>query len=278
VDRRLDRGGRFYGPWYQGIPEEYRAKILINGNPTLEIDYSGYHPRILYALKGLTLPEDPYNLEEYPQTEEMRKFLKGMLLSIVNAKDEKDACAGIRGQRFDDIKKAKRWGIEVKPIGIEPLTNERLLPVMKQLMERHKPIEEFFYSEKGSYLQWLDSQIAEAVMLYFADTFNQPCLPIHDSFIVDFRLLGFLEDIMQAYFEQALKQKIIVKKDLNGLLDSGEKVNKVLKKSTKQIIAHFREDLKDYPKNKDRIHSFLKEGQELIARARELLGKEKIEK
>ena len=30
LDRRLDLGGRFYGPWYQNIPKEYRPEIRIS--------------------------------------------------------------------------------------------------------------------------------------------------------------------------------------------------------------------------------------------------------
>ena len=76
LDRSLERGGRFYGPWYQGIPKEFRERILINGSPVCEPDFSGYHPRMLYAMKGVPLPEDPYRLDGYPETEGMRSFLK----------------------------------------------------------------------------------------------------------------------------------------------------------------------------------------------------------
>ena len=263
VDRRLDRGGRFYGPWYQGVPEEYRAKILIKGNPTLEIDYSGYHPRILYALKGQTLPEDPYSLEGYPQTEEMRKFLKGVLLSIVNAKDEKDAIAGIRGQRFEASKKAKRLGVELKPLGIEPLTDDRLKEVMGKLMEKHAPIKEYFFSEMGSYLQWLDSQIAEAIMLYFADNLDQPCLPIHDSFIVDVRFISFLRDIMQSYFEQALQQKITLKSDFTEVFKRWDTVVKLGNKEVEKFKETLLRDLKD-PSKHAKIRAWEAEAKKLM--------------
>lgn len=268
LDRRLDRGGRFYGPWYQGIPEEYRSKILINGNPTLEIDYSGYHPRILYALKGLTLPEDPYNLEDFPQTEEMRGFLKGMLLSIVNAKDEKDAIAGMRGQRYKDFKKAKRWGTEIKPLGIEPLTDERYREVMGKLMQRHQPIQEFFYTEKGSYLQWLDSQIAEAIMLYFAEYFDQPCLPVHDSFIVDVRFSSFLRDIMHSYFEQALQQKITVKSDFTEIFKRWDTVVKLGNKEVERFKEAILRDLKD-PSKHAKIRAWEAEAEKLLEKMKQ---------
>jgi hypothetical protein len=43
LDRRLDRGGRFYGPWYQNSPKEFRQYITIDDAPTLELDYSALH-------------------------------------------------------------------------------------------------------------------------------------------------------------------------------------------------------------------------------------------
>jgi hypothetical protein len=272
VDRRLDRGGRFYGPWYQVIPKEYREKIMINGVPVLEPDFSGYHPRILYAMKHLPLPEDPYRLDGYPETEEIRKFLKGMLLSIVNAKDEQDAIVGMRGQRFKDAKKARKSGKEIVPLGIEPLTDEKYREVMGKLMHRHEPIKEFFYTEMGSYLQYLDSQIAEAVMLYFAGA-GRACLPVHDSFMVDFRLGAVLTDIMDQLFVQFMKQPVIIKGNLEQLISSGgyrlDLVNEMIDEGIGKII----EDMKD-PRNKDRIEEWLKEAKKTVdiqkARLKEL--------
>lgn len=59
-DEGLTSGGRFYGAWWQNIPSEYRPHITINGKPMVEYDYSGLHPAILYAERGLAVPEDPY--------------------------------------------------------------------------------------------------------------------------------------------------------------------------------------------------------------------------
>ena len=170
LDRRLDRGGRFYGPWYQGIPKEYREHILINGSPVCEPDFSGYHPRILYSLNGVSdrLVADPYKLDGYPDTPEMRSFLKPLLLMIVNAKDEQGAIGAIRRKRSKAEKKAQRWGREIKPLGVEIRTDAQYRDVMQKLMSIHEPISNFFYSSMGAELQHLDSQIAEAIMLIFA--------------------------------------------------------------------------------------------------------------
>ena len=81
---------------------------MINGAPTVEVDYSGYHPRILYALKNLSLPEDPYRLDDYPDSDSMRKFLKPFLLMIINAKSPNAAMEGIRGENYKSKKNKSR--------------------------------------------------------------------------------------------------------------------------------------------------------------------------
>ena len=57
-------GGRYYGGWWQGMPKDWRKKILLDGSRIVEIDYSGLHIVLLYALEGTdywkTVAEDPY--------------------------------------------------------------------------------------------------------------------------------------------------------------------------------------------------------------------------
>jgi len=58
---------------------------------------------------------------------------------------------------------------------------------IKQFKEKvqntHKPIAEFFQTDKGLKSQYIDSQIAEHIMLNMINN-NAITLPIHDSFIV----------------------------------------------------------------------------------------------
>ena len=46
----FERGGRFYGGWWQNIPSAYRSVITINGKRNIEMDFSQFHPNILYNL------------------------------------------------------------------------------------------------------------------------------------------------------------------------------------------------------------------------------------
>jgi hypothetical protein len=206
LDRRLDRGGRFYGPWYQNIYKEYRPKIMINGAAVVEVDYSGYHPRILYGLKGLSLPEDPYTLDDYPDSDIMRGFLKPFLLMIINAKTPDGAMDAIREANYKSVKAGKG---SIKPPEIKSFSRNDLRPVIDKLMEKHKPISDYFFSGFGNTLQWYDSQIAEITMLHFAYQ-GYPCLPVHDSFLVDTRLEDELKEIMEKAFVHSFKHNIKV--------------------------------------------------------------------
>lgn len=59
----FEMGGRFYGGWWQFIPSDYRGYITINGQPTVEVDYSELHPRLMYLQANLAMPEgDLYDL------------------------------------------------------------------------------------------------------------------------------------------------------------------------------------------------------------------------
>ena len=213
--KSLDLGGRFYGPWYQGIPKEFRRKILINGFPVMEPDFSGYHPNMLYALNKIPAPSDEvYQLDgDYPKTKTFRKFLKRFLITIVNCKDESAAMAAIRDQIRKDKRKAERWGKPYEPLGIEPLTNDTLKPIMDKLMERHAGISNYFFKDYGNKLQYYDSQIAEKILLHFARK-GIACLPVHDSFIIDFRYAFELQLKMMDFYKQEFGPYIDIKVDM----------------------------------------------------------------
>jgi hypothetical protein len=63
-DGSFERGGRFYGGWWMTLSKVDRARLLINSQPVVELDYSGLHPRLIYDLAGLPRPFDfePYSL------------------------------------------------------------------------------------------------------------------------------------------------------------------------------------------------------------------------
>ena len=58
-------------------------------------------------------------------------------------------------------------------------------PFLRQaILDAHKPIQDMFFKGHGNYLQYIDSVMAEDIMLKFVKSRFVPVLPVHDSFIV----------------------------------------------------------------------------------------------
>jgi hypothetical protein len=168
----FENGGRFYGGWWEHIPKDYRKYIHINHKLTAELDYSGHHVRILYAMEGIEPPDEPYDLTGFDREDQ-----KNALLIILNAYTEKSALHAIRK---------------------EGIRNGRAL--LAALKERHSQIQHYFTSGIGNHLMYKDSVLAEKVMLRMLEL-DATVLPVHDSFIVRNSYAEELEQVMKEEFE-----------------------------------------------------------------------------
>jgi hypothetical protein len=180
-----DQGGRYHGGWWQRIPSDLRACIAIDGakDRSVEVDYSGLHIALLYAIEGINYyteckgeddsKPDPYRLDEYEQSPRMRGLLKQVLLSAINAEDR---LGGVRATQKEINFDPDTFGWFNKDKSIE------LTDVIEKFLEKHTPIKHYFYSGEGIKLQNVDSLIAEEVINHFTKL-NVPILFIHDSFL-----------------------------------------------------------------------------------------------
>lgn len=181
TDGRFDRGGRFYGGWWQNVPKEYRPFITLDWRQTCEYDFSQMNPHLAYMKVGKHLGEE----DAYSRVfgEDHRDTVKRAFNAMLNATRH--------------LSRATR-GLDLSgcPFNWTELRDA--------IAAAHKPIESLFYSGAGTELQFLDSQIAEGVMLHFANLESAPVLPIHDSFIMHHAYgdtLGELEETMRkSYF------------------------------------------------------------------------------
>jgi hypothetical protein len=172
-------GGRFYGGWWLSIPSEYRSRIRINGKKTVELDYSAMHFYMMYAEKGLAIPDDdPYTLDGID-----RKKAKLALNTALNASSKGKALSAIKKNQWDDK------------------TIEDVTTILDKLLAKHKAISDFFYTGKGLDLQFKDSQVAELVMLNMWNKHGVIVLPVHDSFIVSAASYGDLKVEMLSSFD-----------------------------------------------------------------------------
>lgn len=183
------QGGRFYGGWWQGIPSDLRKKIIIDKDYTVEIDYSGLHIYLLYALKGINfadLEKEPYIYPKDNDPDELRPILKVLLLAAVNSKDEATCI------------KAVQYEINMNRSAF-PDKLPDLKTAYQEFKVYHSDIADMFCSQYGLKLQKLDSVIAETVVNAMT-TEDIPVLVVHDSFVCSKKEESFLYEVMIAAY------------------------------------------------------------------------------
>lgn len=110
------------------------------------------HPQILAAQQEVELPDDPYALPpgQFPGVEEgeQRDFVKQLVLTALNARDVRAACAAFR----DDLPvthPAKR------------LPNRTLQQVIDEFERQVPALADSLCSDAGIRLMYIDSRIIE---------------------------------------------------------------------------------------------------------------------
>jgi len=195
-------GGRFFGPWWQSCPKDWRREIFINDAPTIEEDYSSLHIALLYSRRGHNyyseFKGDAYQIEtpDYiTSAEQARKYAKLLMLIAVNAKDDADAFAAFRSNRRD---RGDRVGAS--------LTNKQLSQVLEALRKKHPIIADDLGSDAGIELMYQDSKITERVIEKFTDI-KIPILTVHDSYIVNFAYSNLLHSTLTEAYEELTGQQ-----------------------------------------------------------------------
>lgn len=188
----FERGGRYYGTIETQIPGVLRPLILINEEETIEVDYSSYHIRLLYHLKGIDYKEDAYGVLANGDPV-LRKVFKLIGLISINAKNFNAAVQGY----LNDVKK------ESPLKGFTDLSYAQVKSCMERWMEFHSDIKEYFFSDAGAKLQNIDSKIASKVIKHFVEL-GEMILCIHDSFIVKKSLESELKKLMTSTYNNEL--------------------------------------------------------------------------
>ncbi len=173
--------GRLYGPWWQGLPKEYRAQITINGEATVELDYGNQHLHMVYAEAGVSMGDgDAYDIDGWP-----RPLVKVAIFALINARDENGAVGVICDAREREIAITG------------PRAHERARMLIEDIKRRHGPVAHLFHRDQGIRLMRRDSELVTSIMRSML-RLGVPILPIHDSFIIDERYAGQLREQMEA--------------------------------------------------------------------------------
>lgn len=199
-DKTFSQGGRYYGAWWIGCPGDLRKYITLNGEQTVELDYSGIHIHLLYALKGINyavLGQDAYTLDDGIPDRDLNKLI---LLTAINA-DNTVKKTSARDSVYDQLRKKgslRKYNLRKK----EPIAKK-----LDLLKKKHEPIAEFIASGMGLKLQYYDSSIIEKVLEY-ATGRNIPILTVHDSVICQERHADLIRDKMWTFFTDLLKERL----------------------------------------------------------------------
>ena len=196
---RFDQGGRFYRAWWHNVPSEYRKFITIDGKRTCEYNYSQLNPHMAYFMRGRELgSEDAYSRVF---DGEHRPLVKEALNAMMQASTP----------------------LLKKPDGIDLSEVEFDWTTLRQaVLDAHTPLSDVFFQGHGNHLQFIDSCIAEKVMLQFVRSDDEPVLPVHDSFIMHYAFgdMGELEEAMRRAFHDHFKKDIKVSEDIGVILPS----------------------------------------------------------
>jgi len=202
-----EHGGRFYGGWWQFIERDLRNDIMINGKPTVEIDYKAMHIALLFSEIGYHHEYDPYTLDAsvFPKWNDFdqRQSIKQLVLMAVNASSKAEAFRAFRADQpeGDPFKR---------------LTDKQLEKLLNAFIKKYPELEPYLCSGKGLELMYRDSCIAEHVIDHFTRR-DVPILCIHDSFIVPFDQVLELRAIMTEAGAKIAKRYLFTDKKGFGL-------------------------------------------------------------
>lgn len=163
----FEQGGRLYGGFWTTLPKATRFdRMRINGKKVVEVDYKQLHPTILYALEGLPLSGDAYDIVGVPKRNPVpegttRDTIKRMLNAMLN----------------HDRKLGRN------PHGVTPipgLTGPKLASLIET---QHSAIAHYFGAGVGLKLQRIDSDLIVRVLLALKQQ-GIVAVSIHDAVLV----------------------------------------------------------------------------------------------
>lgn len=192
---KFSLGGRFYGSVHQIFGGEIRKHIFINGEPTIELDYSAMHIRMLYHLINREYTGDPYMaLCDHPDD---RPYLKKVSMVLINCPRDKKVVWAIKGAIEKDNK-------------LKPISNSKIQEYINRFTKHHPDIARFLQSGIGLKLQNMDSNIMNSIMKGCVKQ-GIPILPVHDSAIVQSEYRDILYALMVEEYEKVMGFKPKIK-------------------------------------------------------------------
>lgn len=189
---------------YQKLNKRNREKILIDGEKTIELDFSGTHVMMLYAKKGKQYEGNDVYGDICPEKSDLRPIFKTALLCMLNAKSDKEAVRACNEAIYVDKDGRDKLQPIMKKYGL------RVDDIMQLVKKHHKRIEDYFCIAPCHELMNLEARIAVDVLSFFLKR-DIPVLFVHESFIIQENHKDRLESVMKKMYRHHTGFEIRVK-------------------------------------------------------------------
>jgi hypothetical protein len=187
----LKFGGRAWLPYMQ-FGSAKRARIKIDGQPVVAVDYPASQLNVLYKdVTGEFLQsEDPYTVTDAARS--TVKYLVSIMLN--NASDRSASLAANNEKNLKDKLKTKAK-IEQHKRDVRKFGSVSKL--MAAIAQRNAPVAECFFKgkAKGQEYAWLEANLVFEVARRLARS-GVPALTVHDEFIVPVGMEGLVREFM----------------------------------------------------------------------------------
>jgi hypothetical protein len=200
------QGGRVYGGWWQRIPNNdkegvkrgYRERILIDGNSTVELDFSSQHLTMAYSLQEI----DPSTVFNQSDLYELPGYDRPVVKAAWNV--------SLSCSKIDTGIEAIQNALEEKNIHV---TTDELFDLVDAFQAKHPIVTEYMFRKCGLTFQFQDSEIMMLIIQRF-DVLGIPVLTVHDSIIVAEEHEELGRRIMQeSYNAMGLKGTPLIRKE-----------------------------------------------------------------
>lgn len=234
----FNKGGRYYHP-LQNKKKDTRKHFRFNNEPTLEIDYSGIHPSLVYAYLGKQVdPDVIYSVTGCDR--DQAKVAFNILLNRESPEDKRvsGAFRAIADNLSVDANTAKQ--------------------IVEELYEANPEISHLFGTGFGLELQYMDSLIATLITERFVEL-EKPIIPVHDSFIISVRDTEDLVLCMVEAYRMIVEQEIQQETVINGLgtesLDFHDDLNTAISDCFNLRTEHLTKEVWDKLTAKEPTHT-----------------------
>lgn len=168
---------------YQWLDKNLRRTPTVDGQPTVELDFSCMLLRMLYHSCNMKAEGDLYQVSP-DMTATARSLIKAASIRMLFCKDQKDAVLSIKRDR--ELKQERSL------LKAQQMTVEQLV---EQIIDYHRPVARHFFGDIGAKLITKESLIMLNFLVWMMIC-GIPVLSVHDAIICREADVGFCAELL----------------------------------------------------------------------------------